>query len=201
MNRFLRNTVAACAIFALAAIGFCAIEAASLANDARQALTATSARAQQSIVHLDATITDLDRLAQIAGGALNEARQIERDNRKEIAAVNRQTLRTLQNAAALIDAVNLTQRQAGSSIADMSAALVPVIKQTQQDLADLKPAIEQMTPLLQQGTAIAGNLNASTADVEHEIHKLVYPPPRKWYQKYFLDPLRAAAHLVTIPVR
>jgi hypothetical protein len=40
----------------------------------------------------------------------------------------------------------------------------------------------------------------SWADVAHEVHQLVYPPPRKWYQKYIVDPMKIAAHLITISI-
>jgi hypothetical protein len=101
----------------------------------------------------------------------------------------------------LVQSLDQTQKQAGVSIAETSAALVPVMQQTREDLAQLEPAIRQVTPLLERTTDIAVNVSNATADVEHEIHKFVYPPPRKWYQKWLLDPLKTAAHLVTIPVR
>lgn len=87
-----------------------------------------------------------------------------------------------------------------AQIVENSQAIVPMAKQTQQDLLDLDPIIRQMLPLAQSTTAITEHVSGVTADVEHEVHKLVYPPPRKWYQKWFLDPLKTAAHLITIPI-
>jgi hypothetical protein len=197
MSRYLKSAVAVSAICALAAIAFCAVELSLVFRAAR----AQELGIAQTIVHLDATITDLDRTVQIAGGTLDQARKIERDNRHEIAQVNEQTLATLQHVDALVQSFDVTQKQAGASISQTSAALVPVIEQTRKDLAQLEPAIRQVEPLLMRTTDIAVNVSNATADVEHEIHKLVYPPPRKWYEKYFLDPLRTAAHLVTIPIR
>ena len=150
--------------------------------------------------HLDGVLTDIGRDAQIAGGVLNVTRQIERDNRKDIQAANAQTLTTLQHVDGLVVSFDASQKQASRAIQDTSAALLPVMDQTRRDLAALEPAIGQMTPLLQQSTEIAGNLNKTTADVEAEVHKLVFPPPRKWWQKWFLDPLKTAAHLITIPI-
>lgn len=142
---------------------------------------------------LTSTLTDLHRTILIAGGVLNITRDIERDNRKDLQAINAQTLQTLVNFDA-------SQKQASRAIQDTSAALLPVMDQTRRDLAALEPAIGQMTPLLQQGTGIATNLNKTTADVQFEAHKLIFPPPRPWYDKYIFDPLRIAAHVVTYSV-
>ena len=213
--RVLKAILAVSGIFALAAIGFCALQISHTANQARQTLADADAvlkdnstvlkgisqHADIVVSHVGATVTDLDRTIQIAGGTLNEARRIERDNRADIAAVNKQTLLTLQNVSGLVVSLDGTQRQAGAAITATSASLVPVIQQTHDDLKELQPAIAQMQPLLLRLTDTATNVSNATADVEHEIHKLVYPPPRKWYQKYFLDPLKTAAHLITIPIR
>ena len=194
-------SVAVSAIVALTAISVCAVEAAMFLRDARESLAVTSQNTQSVLLHMENTVRDFDRTVQIAGGAINTARQIERDNRLEIAAVNRETLDTLKNVNGLVVSLDATQKQAGASIAETSAALAPVIEQSARDLAELQPAIHQVTPLLERTTDVAANLSNATADVQHEIHKLVYPPPRKWYQKWFLDPLRTAAHLFTIPIR
>jgi hypothetical protein len=195
--RILRIMVAATASFALAAIGVCAIECVKLVRDLRQ----QSALAAHTLQHVDATVTDLDRTVQIAGGAINEARRIERDNRAQIAQVNQQTLATLQHVDALVVSFDQSQQQASTAISNSSAALVPVMARAAEDLKEMQPVIHAVQPLLMRTTDVAANLSNATADVEHEIHKLVYPQPRKWYQKYFLDPIRTAAHLVTIPVR
>jgi hypothetical protein len=200
MNKFLHCLIAVTASFALAAIGIGAVETAAAVREARANIASTSLYVQKALTHVDATVTDLDRTVQIAGGAIGEARKIERDNRGELAAVNRATLATLQHVDGLVVSFDTSQHQASMAIQQTSAALVPVIAQTEVDLRELRPAIAQMTPLLQQSTAVAANLNDATADVEHEIHKLVYPPPRKWWQRYLLDPLKTAAHLVTIPL-
>jgi hypothetical protein len=157
-------------------------------------------KANATVDHLDGVLTDIGRDAQLAGGVLNVTRQIELDNRADIKAANTQTLTTLGHVDELVVSFDASQKQASRAIQDTSAALLPVMDQTRRDLAALEPAIGQMTPLLQQGTGIAGNLNKTTADVEAEVHKLVFPPPRKWWQKWFLDPLKTAAHLITIPI-
>ena len=193
--------LAASASLAFAAIAFCALQIAFLVRQTQASEIELQKTAGAVLAHMDATVTDLDRTVQIAGGAIGEARKIERDNRSEIAAVNHQTVLTMQHVNELIQSIDASQKQAASSIAQTSGSMVPVIQQAQRDLADLQPAIQQVTPLLQRTTDIAVNLSNTTADVQHEIHKFVYPPPRKWYQKYFLDPAKTLAHLVTIPVR
>jgi hypothetical protein len=198
--RYLKAILTVSAIFALMAIGVCGVEVAVAVQEARQAARAISAQAKPILIRINATVTDLDRTVQIAGGAINEAREIERDNRSELAAVNRATLSTLQHVDGLVVNVDASQKQAASSIAQTSAELEPVMEQAELDLRELRPAIRQITPLLMESTDIAANLSNTTADVQHEIHKLVYPPPRKWWQRYFLDPLKTAAHLITIPL-
>ena len=189
-----------CGAFAFAALGACAIEMMLAVHQVRENIDNTSVYVQKSLAHVDATVTDLDRTVQIAGGAINEARQIERDNRGELAAVNRATLSTLQHVDSLVVSFDTSQHQASVAIQQTSAALVPVIAQTESDLRELQPAIAQMMPLLQHSTDVAANVSSATADVAHEIHKLIYPPPRKWWQRYLLDPLKTAAHLITIPL-
>ena len=149
---------------------------------------------------LTSTLTDIRRTVEIAGGVLNVTRQIERDNRKDIQAANAQTLTTLQHVDGLVVSFDASQKQASRAIQDTSAALLPVMDQTRRDLAALEPAIGQITPLLQQSTEIAGNLNKTTADVQFEAHKLIFPPPRPWWDRYIFDPLRIAAHVVTFSV-
>lgn len=46
----------------------------------------------------------------------------------------------------------------------------------------------QIPQLIGHFNTISGNLADTTGDVQHEIHKFVYPPPRKWWQKYITDP-------------
>ena len=138
-------------------------------------------------------VDDLTRVIQLAGGVLNVTRDIERDNRKDIQAANEKTLATLGHVDDLIVSFNQSQRDASMAIQRTSAAVIPVMTQTATDLKALEPAI-------QQGTAIASNLNGATADVAQEIHKFVYPPPRKWWQRWVTDPAKVAAHLITIPL-
>ncbi len=189
MPRLLKITLAVSAIaatFAFAAIGAFGVQAFLLVREARSAL-----RDNQKILdHADGVITDLGRTVKIAGGVLNETRDIERDNRADIAKMNSRTLTTLGHVDNLVQSFDRTQKSAGLAIEQTTAALVPVIQQTQKDVADLEPAIQQVTPLLMRSTDIAVNLSNATADVQHEIHKLVYPPPRKWWQKWITDPAK-----------
>jgi hypothetical protein len=157
-------------------------------------------KANATVDHLDGVLTDIGRDAQLAGGVLNVTRQIELDNRADIKAANTQTLTTLGHVDELVVSFDASQKQASRAIQDTSAALLPVMDQTRRDLAALEPAIGQMTPLLQQTTEVASNVRNTTAALDHEVNKLVYPPPRKWYQKFLLDPLKTAAHLITIPI-
>ena len=214
MPRFLKITVAVAAIFALTAIGAFGVEAFLLARDAR----GMARNAQQIAASLTASAQSVQQI--IGDERKAQTRQTD-EFTKTIADVHDLIIHTdislngttrriglipsavkmLADIDADLASFDATQKQAGASIAQTGAALAPVIAQSAQDLAELQPVIRQIAPLLQQSTAVAANLNAGTADVAHEIHKLVYPPPRKWYQKYFLDPLRTAAHLLTIPIR
>jgi hypothetical protein len=153
-----------------------------------------------SAKQINGMITDIDRTVQIAGGVLNITRQIERDNRTDLQASNTQTLSTLKHVDGLVVSFDASQKQAAQSIEQTTAALIPVMWQTQRDLAALEPSIQQSTPLLAQATAVTSNANKITADMATEIHKFVYPPPRKWYQKYIFDPVKTMIHLITIPI-
>lgn len=197
-------TIKLCVIFALIAIGMCGLEVFVVVREARVALldavpqvkaqvAQIAEKAQGVLGSADASLRTLNKTLRTTNDAINQARDIERDNRAEIKQINSQTVSSLVNFNALLQSLDATQKDAGKSITDASAALVPVIKQTQQDVADLDPVIREMLPLMKQSTAIARNLNASTADVQHEIHKLVYPPPRKWWQKWITDPIHIGA--------
>jgi hypothetical protein len=186
------------AIFALAAIGFLAIRTSQVVHQVAGKVAGVPTEGKGS---LSTILLELNETIRTANDTINQARDIERDNRKEIRTIDAHTLAVIEHMDQVTQDFDATQKQAGDSIAETSAALVPVIRQAHDDLADLQPTIKQLLPLAQQTTAIAANVNSSTADIQHEIHALVYPPPRKWYQKYFLDPVRIVAKMVTIPVR
>lgn len=122
-----------------------------------------------------ATLTDVRRTVLIAGGVLNVTRQIERDNRDEIHQVNVQTLAGIKQASELM-------AQVGQNVNEVSAALLPMFRSTTR-------VMDQLYPLTVQATGIATHANNISGDVDHEVHKFVYPPPRKWWQKFITDPL------------
>ena len=73
-------------------------------------------------------------------------------------------------------------------------ALRVVIDRTGLTMRHLDEALLRDDPvlnsLLRHSDDIAVNVSQGTADVQHEIHKLVYPPPRKWWQKWITDPVK-----------
>jgi hypothetical protein len=136
MRHILEAIMALAAIFALGAIGAFGVEAFLLARDAR--VIAQDVKGRKLVEHADGAVTDLGRTIQLAGGVLNETRQIERDNREDLAAANSQTLAALQHVDALVVSFDASQKQAANAIAQTSAALVPVIMQANLDLRELR---------------------------------------------------------------
>jgi hypothetical protein len=209
MPQYLKVIMAVAAIFALTAMGAFGVEAFLLAREVRAANRAAIGEVAVIAQEIKSRkiIADLSTLVRTANGVLNVTRDIERDNRRDIAAANAQTLATLQHVDGLVVSLDASQEEAAGAIVATaeaiqqdSDALAPVLQQTQADLHALEPAIEQVAPLLRAGTDVAVNLSQATADVQHEIHQFVYPPPRKWWQRYFTDPAKVAAHLLTIPI-
>lgn len=211
MMRYLKVMVAVSAIFALAAIGVCGVEMFLVVREARNAVLGAApqvkaqaaqiaGQAQLVLGSADASLRTLNKTLRTTNDAINQARDIERDNRADIKEINAQTVMSLEKFNALLVSVDASQKQAAGAIAQSSAALAPVMLQAETDLRELQPAIQQITPLLMRSTDIAVNLSNTTADVEREVHSLVYPPPRKWWQRYIVDPLKIGMHLVTIPL-
>jgi len=85
-----------------------------------------------------------------------------------------------------------TLTAAGNSTLDAGTGALDTFRTRLTD-----PRIDEIVGNLQTTTfEFAG----TTTDVHTELHKFVYPPPRKWWQKYGTDPLKFAAHLITIPI-
>jgi hypothetical protein len=81
-----------------------------------------------------------------------------------------------------------------------SQSAIPVMQQTQKDLADLEPVIQQSQELLKQTTDTMNHVSGATQDVQTEIHKFIFPPPQPWYKKYIFNPLRIVTKMITVPV-
>jgi uncharacterized protein (DUF3084 family) len=149
------------------------------ADDVRVMLNAAGFQAEETLHHTD------------------EILEVERSAQKQQLAKTQQAL----------DQLTLTLQHLDRSTADALQPVGPLLQQTQDTLAktgglenQLQQNLVLMQPAIQNVNRLTANLDQTSADIEHEVHKLVYPPPRKWYQKYLLDPAKTAAHLISIPV-
>ena len=148
-------------------------------DDVRVMLNAAGFQAEETLHHTD------------------EILEVERSAQKQQLAKTQQAL----------DQLTLTLQHLDRSTADALQPVGPLLQQTQDTLAktgglenQLQQNLVLMQPAIQNVNQLTANLDQTSADIEHEVHKLVYPPPRKWYQKYLLDPAKTAAHLISIPV-
>lgn len=191
-------------IFCATSIGIFFIHLDSSTKKITASIQQTATTVQQTTKDVDeyttSTLNDMQGVLEVAGDTLNEIQMTVKNEQKSIQEANKETISTMQNLNTLIlhldanqDQVTLSLQQTLKSVQETTAATVPVVQQAQKDLADLEP-------ILAQANSTMTNVAASTEDIKTEIHKFVYPPPQKWYQKYLLSPLKLGLHMLTVPV-
>jgi uncharacterized membrane protein len=156
--------------------------------------------------NLQATITDINRTIQSVDGVVHIVRVDLKEEHDTLVATNRETLQAMNDLDTLVKNLDISQKEVVVStnqvlraVQGSTEAVSPVLQQTQKDLADLEPVIAQTQVLMKNSSDTMGNVSASTADIAHEIHKYVYPPTQKWYQKIW-GPLKLALHMITVPI-
>jgi 50S ribosomal subunit-associated GTPase HflX len=119
---------------------------------------------------------------------------------------NKETLQAMNDLDTLVKNLDASQKdvvanvnQTLTGVQSTVASVTPVMVQTQKDLADLEPVIAQTQALMVQATDTTTNISKTTADIATEIHKYVYPPPQKWYQKIW-GPIKLGIHMLTVPI-
>lgn len=161
-------------------------------------------RLNQTLNNVDATVTDLRRTIEIAGGTLN----IARDTLKKSQQTNLATLQSIQQLVAqgqpvlkqtqdtMLSAQH-TMEETQKTIADIQ----PVLKETQSTLSQLGIVTQKLQPAADSLSGTMAHIDGITQDAQTEIHKFVYPPPQPWYDKYIINPVKLGMRMLTIPLR
>lgn len=152
--------------------------------------------------------TDYEFEQRSLGSVLNNASIATRqaaifavEEREQLRKTGLDSDKTVKATRIVIDRAGLLLDHADKQLTGKDGALEQAtasLRSLNVDLAALKPSIDRMPQLMDKTTGIAGNLDSSTADIATEIHRFVYPPPRKWYQKYVEDPLKMGLRIITI---
>jgi DNA repair ATPase RecN len=161
----------------------------------------------QVVTSIEQVTKDADDLKVMTNAAIFQAEEVLHHT-DELLAVERTAQREqLTKTDKVLDQLADTLANIDRNTAASLQSIPPLLDQTKQTLqgtvtlqAQLEKNLKDLEPAEREVSDIAVNLSNTTADVQHEVHKLVYPPPRKWYQKYLLDPLKIGLHLITIPV-
>jgi hypothetical protein len=187
------------------------------------------ADADQAIVHLDKQITSAGVVIADAQNAVNLVSEAEVRQSKYWDQTARQTAGTVKALRLLIDrtdhslndqtlpAANVLLKEADSWLAltnDDADKLTVAANATLDagthafDLLGMRIGDQRLDDGMDHLNLLALHLDDTSeslsemmADTAHEVHKFVYPPPRKWWQRYFTDPGKVAARLITIPIR
>jgi len=151
----------------------------------------TAISLQRTAASTQSTMADTRRVLQIAGGTLNIARDTMRDEQKNFKAESDAVLQTTRNIDALVAQATVTLQ----SVPPLMASS----QETMQKMGAVMDGVNQVITGPVQSTM--KHVDGVTADVQTEVHKLVYPAPRKWYQKYIIDPITIAGHLLTYSIK
>lgn len=196
------------AVFMMLSAGALLLQLRSESIKVTASLQSTLSKTQVVLNHLDEDVTTANSVLRTANGAINNARDILRDEKASIKEANDQTIETMDNLDKLVQSLDVSQKEIATNVADTlktiqatTASVAPVMNQAQRDLADLEPVIEQTRVTMQNTADTMAHVSGVTADVQAEVHKLVYPPPQKWYQKYILSPMKIGLKLFTIPIK
>ncbi len=203
----IRIVLALSAVFLIVSTGVLMLRLSSDSKAITSSVQQALGSVQITLQHTDAAVTDARRTLEIAGGTLNIARETLKKEQGSIQQANAATVQSMQDLDALIKNLDSNQAQitAGSvdalkSIQTATSSITPVMQQTQKDLETLQPVIEKSQELLNNSTDTMAHVSGTTQDIQTEIHKFVYPPPRKWYQKYITDPVRFGLKMLTVPL-
>jgi hypothetical protein len=184
-----------------------AVMACLLLGEARQAVTHADALISQETSDLHGSAQNLNAVLIQLGLTSDEARRAATEQRAYWNTLGKLSVDFVQRtdhnindqllpAASLLLTTTADNEQtltvAANATLDAGSASLDTLRTRLND-----PRIDEILGNIQSTTyEFAG----TSADFHYEVHKLVFPPPRKWYQKWLLDPLKFAAHVVTIPI-
>jgi hypothetical protein len=136
-----------------------------------------------------------------------QANDIERDSRYVLDHLGRKTLPELDTIVTDSDnALKALTLDTHDELLAMQGATEAVHSATDSltlDFDDLHSRIDdpRIDSILGNVQSTTFELAGTTADIHTEIHKFVYPPPRKWWQTWIVDPVKIGAKMLTIPLR
>lgn len=196
---YLKTLLSLCACFLMVSAGVLLLQLRSDAVHIAASIQQTLSSAQATLGHIDEDAKTANSVLRTANGAINNARDILRDEKASIKQANDQTIETMDNLNKLVQNLDASQKQVVANVADTlkavqttTSSVAPVMQQAQKDLAALEPIIAQSQVAMD-------NVNKTTTDVAAEVHKFVYPPPQKWWQKVW-GPMKLIMHMVTVPI-
>ena len=151
----------------------------------------TAVSIQRTAASTQSTMADTRRVLEIAGGTLNIARDTMRDEQKKFKAETDALLQTTRNIDVLVAQATVTLQ-----------SVPPLMTTSQETIAKMGATMDGINQVV-DGPVMSTmqHVDGVTADVQTEVHRLVFPPPRKWYQKYIVDPLKIAGHLLTYSIK
>ena len=202
MDKLLKDLLGVAGVVALMALTVLLV---ALTQDADKLTVSTQAvmtNTTGTLAKVDATITDARRVLLIAGGTLNIARDTMRDQQKTVKAESQAILDTTRNVNAAVRHIDANSATAFNQLGVSLQGLTPVMAAATETLTKTGKTVDSLNAVVNgpvMGTLT--NVQGVTADVQTEVHRFVYPPPRKWYQKYIIDPAKIAGHLLTYSVK
>jgi hypothetical protein len=220
VNPFARNCLAILAGALLLAAGAGIVV---VSNDLHAVLTDIDAAvrdsdsmvraAEQDELQLDLHLNSIMQSAQVAA---DQAALFAMDQRALLAKTSHDSDKTVMALRLVIDRAGMLFQHADRELAANSVQLQDTVRKmglsadsmttagdtlnvrfTDPHWADTLAHLDETSTRLAE---IGGNVSRATSDAEHEIHKFVYPPPRPWYDKYIIDPLKMGMRMLTIPL-
>lgn len=192
--RFLKILIALSVIFCSVSVGVFFLKLTSYTKSVADSIQSTAQISQITLQQTNATMSDLRRTVQIAGGTLNVVRDTLRDEKTSIQAVNQKTIETMDNLNQL--AVDLTK-----NLNTTAESIPPVMAQTQETVAQIGSAVQelqvletQLQPTIQNINTTSANLAESSKAVNQMVQNAVKPQP--WYRKainYAVLPLKISS--------
>ena len=208
---YLKALLMLSAIFCLTTLGVLFLNLSIETKTITASLLQTSATIQKTTKDVDeyatATMNSVQGVMEVTSGTLNDIDTTVENEQTSIKQANQSTVKAMQDLDILVQNADASQKtviaavqQTLTSVQKTTESAIPVMDQTQKDLASLQPVIVQAQEMVKQSTDTMAHISASTADIETEIHRFVFPPPQPWYKKYIWNPVKMASHVLTVPV-
>lgn len=185
-------------ITVLCAVSFLCFRLAVEAHRITGDIHTTAISIQRTAASTQTTMADARRLLQIAGGTLNVARDTMRDEQKNVKAEADAVLLTTDNINNLVIQLSQTAAKADETL----SSVPPLMSTANETIAKMGATMDGVNQVITGPVqSTMKHVDGATADVQTEIHRFVYPPPRPWWEKYIIDPAKIAGHVLTYSVK